>query len=460
MWRKMKMVNFYEEVQKYKDQLIKETQELLRIPSVLTEYDANSEYPFGKDIHDAFLYLLELGKRDGFAITNIDNHAGHLEIGEGDEILGILCHLDVVPAGDGWNEPPFSATIKDGKIFARGSLDDKGPTMAAYYAVMMLKNLGVTFNKKIRIILGLDEESGWRGIDRYLRKEKMPDLGFAPDAQFPLIYGEKGILTSEFTGTVEQHGLYEVSFGDRDNVVPDQAYAIVDESSSQRFLQFLETNQYKGKVESLTDRKVKLYTYGINAHAMEPNEGLNAGFILCEYLNTVMEHPVLEFMVKHITFDSRAKKLNIDYKNEEMGELTVNAGVCRYQNGQLTLTLNFRYPIHFDVNNMEKEMTKVGKVYGFQHEIKRNSVPHFVDPKSDLVQTLHQAYVKYTNDNQSPLLTIGGGTYARSLKKAVAFGPLMPNREDVVHKPNEYIEIEDLLKATAIYAEAIYHLTR
>lgn len=454
------MFNFYEEVLKIKDELLKDTQSLLQIPSVLDEYKKDSPTPFGEGVHQAFMYMLDLGKKDGFKVKNIDNYAGHLETGDGDEILGILCHLDVVPTGDGWNHPPFSATIEDGKIYARGALDDKGPTMAAYYAVKLLKNLGVTFNKKIRIILGLDEESGWRCVDRYFEKEAMPDLGFAPDANFPLIYGEKGIMTSEFKGKVELNGLYAFNFGERENVVPDKAEAIVDDIHEEAFLSYLNEKNFKGKVEKLDHGRIKLLTFGKNAHAMEPEDGLNAGFILAEFLGSVLNNRFVQLLVEHITFDSRAKKLGIAFTTEEMGDLTVNAGVCRYSEGEGSVKLNFRYPRGFNVEEMDEKLKELAKGYGLLHGILSNQVPHFVDPKSDFIQTLHEAYIKYTNDTTTPLLTIGGGTYARTLKKGVAFGPMMPGRPDVVHQPNEYMEIEDLLKATAIYAEAIYQLTR
>jgi succinyl-diaminopimelate desuccinylase len=257
------------------------------------------------------------------------------------------------------------------------------------------------------------------------------------------------------------NGLYELSFGDRDNVVPDQATATVDKIQEASFEKYIKNHHYKGKVEDLGNGKVKLTAYGKNAHAMEPDDGLNAGFILTDFLNTVLENRFLQFMVEYINFDSRAKKLGLAFDTEIMKELTVNAGVCRYTEGEFSLVLNFRYPIGFDVTNMEKKMNVICEQFtGFKHIVERNQVPHYVDPNSEFVKTLHEAYIKYTDDHTTPLMTIGGGTYARSLKKAVAFGPMMPGRVDVVHQPNEYIIIEDLLKATAIYAEAIYHLTR
>lgn len=454
-------MNFYDEVLKIKDELIRDTQELLKIPSVLTEYDENSPTPFGEAIHEAFEFMLDLGQKDGFTVKNVDNHAGHLEIGEGEEILGILCHLDVVPTGANWRYDPFSATIEDGKIYARGALDDKGPTMAAYYAVKLLKNLGIPFHKRVRIILGLDEESGWRCVNRYFEKEAMPDIGFAPDANFPLIYGEKGILTTQFKGHVQTNRLYTFTFGERSNVVPDYAEAVLEGDVKEAYETYLKENNYKGQVEALADGRVKLIAYGESAHAMEPDDGLNAGFVLAEFLHSVIDNDFIRFLHERITFDSRANKLGLAYNTDEMGDLTVNVGVCHYNNGEFTLTLNFRYPKGFDVEEMGRSMDALVKSYGnFEHHIVSDAVPHFVNPNSDFIKILHQAYIKYTNDTKTPLLTIGGGTYARTLKKGVAFGPMMPGRPDVVHQPNEYIIIDDLLKATAIYAEAIYQLTR
>ena len=454
-------MNFYDEIIKRKDELISDTQALLRIPSVLTEYDKNSETPFGEDIHKAFQFMLELGKKDGFKVKNVDNHAGHLEVGEGEEILGILCHLDVVPVGSNWDYDPFGATIDNGRIYARGALDDKGPTMAAYYAVKLLKELGITFNKRVRIILGLDEESGWRCVQRYFESEAMPDLGFAPDANFPLIYGEKGILTTKFYGQVDANGLYEFRFGERTNVVPDYAEAIVDQSIAEHYESYLTEKNYSGKEELLDDGRAKLIAYGKSAHAMEPDDGVNAGFVLAEYLGSVLNNDLIQLLNERMTFDSRAKKLGIAFNTEEMGDLTVNVGVCEYKDGEFNLLLNFRYPLGFDVEDMDQMMKQLGKQYGsINHEVVGNSTPHYVDPNNDWIKVLHHAYIKYTNDTETPLLTIGGGTYARTLKNGVAFGAMMPGRPDVVHQPNEYIEIDDLLKATAIYAEAIYQLTR
>ena len=193
-------MDFYAKILERKDELLQKTIELLRIPSVLTKFDPESNTPFGEAINDSLYYMLDLAREDGFVTKNINNYAAHIEYGEGKDILGVLCHLDVVPTGDGWTHPPFSPIVKDGKLFARGATDDKGPTMAAYFALKLLKEMDFQPNKRIRIILGTDEETGWRGIREYFKTEQMPELGFAPDASFPLIYGEKGIISFDGTG--------------------------------------------------------------------------------------------------------------------------------------------------------------------------------------------------------------------------------------------------------------------
>jgi len=453
-------MNFYKTFDNYRENFIKDLQGLLKIPSVLTEFNEKNEYPFGEGIQEALVYMLDVARRDNFCVKNIDNYAGHIEVGQGEEILGILCHLDVVPTGDGWKYPPFSATIEDGKIYARGSLDDKGPTMVAYYALKMLVDMDVEFNKKVRIILGTDEESGWRGLSYYLTKEKMPDLGFAPDANFPLIYGEKGILDGTFTGKCLENGLYNLSFGERTNVVPDKAEAIVDAKLQNTYQVFLNKNKYNGKVETLTDDKIKIIAYGKSAHAMEPEKGLNAGFIILTFLNEYIDNDFVKFVSKYFTFDSKMKKTGLDYTNDIMGDLTCNVGIGKYDKGSCSLQLNYRYPINTNITHMTKILKKKASEFNFKYETSRDSKPHYVNPESKLVKTLHQAYIKYSKDDKTPLLTIGGGTYARSMKNAVAFGPEFPNKEALIHQPNEYAELEDLYKACAIYAEAIYNLTR
>ena len=284
-------MDFYQYVLDHKEDLLDKTKQLLRIPSVLDAFNPESETPFGEAINDALHYMLEMAKEDGFITKNINNYAAHIEYGSGKEILGVLCHLDVVPTGDGWTHPPFEPVIKDGKLFARGSGDDKGPTMAAYFALKFLKELNFESFKRIRIILGTDEETGWRGIQEYFKTEEMPDLGFAPDANFPLIYGEKGFVSFDVTGKTTDTALKTFTAGDRYNVVPDYAECTLNVDLTDEFEKYLSFNGLQGEIKG-----DKYIVHGKRAHAMQPNLGINAAFILAQFLNEHIDNSFIQFI--------------------------------------------------------------------------------------------------------------------------------------------------------------------
>lgn len=448
-------MDFYSYVLEHKEEIIKHTKELLSIPSLLEEFDPNSKHPFGKEINDALEYMLDLGKKDGFSTKNLDAYAGQIEYGTGNEILGVLCHLDVVPPGDNWTNPPFNPVIKDGRIYARGAIDDKGPTMAAYFALKFLKDMGIVPNKLVRIILGTDEETAWRGIDYYLAREQMPDIGFAPDANFPLIYGEKGLLSFFVEGHVQDDKLISFHAGDRLNIVPDKASCKLAIDLEKEFKEYLTINNYKGSVEGNVYR-----IEGRSAHAMQPSKGVNAACLLVDFLKEHTDNPFIQFIDRYFTFDHLGEKLGIDYFDPEMKELTLNPALFELEDGQCKLGVNGRYPNGWDKEHALNIVRQKANDFDFTFRVTTDKVVHYVDPKDPLVQTLHQSYIKYTGDDKTPLMTIGGGTYSRALKKAVAFGPMMPGRDDVVHQVDEYIYVEDLLKATAIYMDAIYELTK
>lgn len=448
-------MDFYEYVLAHKEEIIEHTKELLRIPSILEEFDEKNQHPFGEEINDALEYMLSLAEKDGFLTKNVDSYAGHIEYGSGKELLGILCHLDVVPTGDNWTNPPFEPTIIDGRLYARGSIDDKGPTMAAYFALKFLKDMGVVPNKLIRVILGTDEETAWRGIDYYFAREQMPDIGFAPDANFPLIYGEKGLLSFVVEGQIGDDKLISFHAGDRMNVVPDSASCELGVDLSKQFKNYLTKNNYKGSIEDNIYR-----IEGKRAHAMQPDKGINAASLLIDFLKDHINNHYINFISDYLTFDHFGKKFGIDYHDEEMKDLTLNPAVFVVEEGYCKIGVNGRYPKGWDKERALKIIEEKANRYNFSMKVTTDKEVHYINPEDELVRTLHQSYVKFTRDKTTPLLTIGGGTYARALKKAVAFGPMMPGREDVVHQLDEYIMIEDLLKATAIYMDAIYELTK
>ncbi|WBO88855.1 dipeptidase PepV [Bacillus tropicus] len=468
----MSAINWTEEVAKRKDDLIRDTQQFLQIKSVWEEESAKEGAPFGEGVEKALSFMLHKGETEGFTSKNLEGYAGHLEMGQGEELVGILCHVDVVPEGDGWTTPAYSADIRDGKIFARGAIDDKGPTMAAYYAMKIVKELGLPLSKRVRMILGTDEESNWKCVDHYFKNEEMPTIGFAPDADFPIINAEKGISDIQVVqnGSEEKKGTYElVSFesGRRLNMVPDFAEAVVIgedvNALTVAYEEYLQTAKKIGEaiVEGNT---VTLQIKGISAHGSTPEKGENAGLLLANFLTTVALDgkgaSFVSFATGTFTGDTLGEKAGISYKDDISGPLTVNVGRLSYtkENGG-NLGLNVRYPV---TTNFEETIAKLKEyvgTYGFEVADYSNSRPHHVDKDHELIRTLQRVYEEQTGE-KAELLAIGGGTYARSLKAGVAFGPLFPGKEELAHQKDEYIEIEDLLKATAIYAQAIYELAK
>jgi len=441
--------------QSKQEEMVKDLCDLLKIKSVTDMSTSKQNAPFGEGIKDCLEHFLEMAKKDGFNTLNDEGYAGVVEYGTSEDLVGILCHLDVVPAGGVWKYPPFSATIEDGKIYARGAMDDKGPTIAAYYALKIIKELGIKLNKKIQIILGTDEETGWRGIDHYSQKYQMPKLGFAPDADFPLIYGEKGIFNAFLVGDLNDE-IISIEAGERFNVVIDEATVILKNNHQDKFNEYLTNDNLKGTFKELTNG-YEYKVFGVSAHAMEPFKGINAGTHLLSFLNTVLESPFISFIANNLHNEHFLKKLNLDLYHEEMKELTCNIGIIKIENQKLVVSLDIRYPIGFEentfVNQMNEKLNKAAQIVVVQ-----NKAPHYVPRNSQLVETLYNVYKEFTGDEVNEPKTIGGGTYARALKEGVAFGMELPNQESVVHQPNEYVEINTLVKATAIYAKAILKL--
>jgi succinyl-diaminopimelate desuccinylase len=462
------------EVEKRKDSLIEDTRKLLQIKSVLDEENATDDAPLGQGVKDALVYMLDLGKSDGFSTKNVGNLAGHVEFGEGKESVGILCHVDVVPEGDGWSSDPYAAEIRDGNIYARGAIDDKGPTMAAYYAMKIVKELNLPLSKRVRMIIGTDEESKWRCVSHYFEHEEMPTLGFAPDADFPIIFAEKGIsdfdIVQKGIETEDRSGVSVVSFqaGRRYNMVPDFAKATLQTSQDathiiQEFQSFLEEQDLKGKY-FIDKGDLILEVEGVSVHGMEPDLGKNAGILLGTFLHTLPLDSKAKayFSFIHTNFyqDSRGKQLGIAYSDDISGDITLNVGKLSYtyENGGM-LGINLRYPVTANLEKIQEKLSPVLSEKGFEVQNVSDSKPHHVDEKEFLIQTLKKVYEEQTGQ-KAELLAIGGGTYARSLQSGVAFGPLFPGRPDVAHQKDEYMVVEDLLKATAIYAQAIYELAK
>ena len=439
-----------------KEYAIKLLSDLISFESVLDEFNPNSEAPFGLENKKCLEYLLNAAKKDGFIVKNVDNYAGHIEYGTGEEALGILAHLDVVPVKkDEWDSYPFKLDIRDGKMYARGAIDDKGPLVASYIALKMLKDNGFKPNKRIRLIVGCDEESGSRCLGHYFKHEEKPSIGFSPDAEFPVIYGEKGMMSYDIIGELNDDFILEFSCGERYNIVPSIAKMKLAKDLSKEYKEYLALNNYNGEI--IDDYYI---AYGKAAHAMCPQNGVNAAYILFDFLNKYTSSRIAKFMDEYFLFDVNGKKLGYYIYDDDMKHLTSNFAIVDIKNNKLRMGINCRIPVDSQAQVIKDCVSNATGKYNLSYEVINESKRHFVDPNSNLVKSLMKCYQEVTGDYETKPFTIGGGTYARELNTAVAFGPVFVGREDVCHIANEYMYEEDFYNSIEVYYKSIYELTK
>lgn len=455
-----------------KDEIIEEVCNIIKIPSV-NEESKDENKPFGENVNKALEHFLELGEKLGFRTKNVDGYCGYVEFGEGKEMLGIIGHLDVVPVGDGWSYLPFDPVIADGKLYGRGSTDDKGPVIAALYAMKAVKEL-CKVNKRVRLIVGLNEENDWKCIEHYKKVEEMPTLGFSPDADFPCIYAEKGLLSVYISKKIEENEEIQIESIDTKNnainVVPKYCSVTlkISEKTSvskikEDIINISKKHNFEISVTEENDNKLKVESFGKAAHAAHPELGINAISRLIVVLNEVFKKNNISFsfvkLIKEkINLETSGKSLGIDVK-DEMGELTLNVAKLYIEENKIVLGANLRVPVKTNIDDIENKIKEVLKQNNAIIEFKDRRDSLYIPKENELVQKLCKIYNDYYGKNEEPL-AIGGATYARAFKNCVSFGAMMPNEEDMCHKADEYIKVDYLIDACKIYAKAIYELAK
>ncbi|CAJ1194525.1 dipeptidase PepV [Companilactobacillus crustorum] len=461
-------IDWEKEVSHRSDELINDLSELVSIDSSRDTEHKTSDFPLGPGPAKALQTFLHFADRDGFKTKNVDNLAGRIELGDSDDAIAILSHVDVVPEGPGWKTNPFEPVIKDGNFYARGASDDKGPGLAAYYAMKIIKELNLPTKKSVQLILGTDEESEWVGINHYMEKEQLPETGFSPDAEFPAINGEKGIVSFKVNFPAPTIGLIkQFNAGIRPNMVPQNADVKIDltkveaEDLKAKLNDFLADNKEVQGSITINDDIADVQIIGKGAHAMEPFNGINAATYLAKFLINLNDSEALyfSFIADKLHLDFAGKNLSIANKDDVMGSLTVSPNMYEYDDAQANILLNIRYPKGDDGNSLTTKINQALPENVSAVIEGHNQLPHFVSVNDPLVQALVGAYRDHTGDDTEPF-TVGGGTYGRILKHGIAYGAMFPGDENVMHQPNEYINIDKLLKSTAIYADAIYRLIK
>lgn len=413
----------------YFDEIVSELSTLLKINSSRAE--ATEGKPFGVGCAECLNHFLSLAASFGFSVKNYDNYIGEVCFGEGKD-FAVLAHLDIVPAGSGWEHDPYGGEIDvvNKKIWGRGAMDDKGPALIALYAMKALKDEGFIPKRTIKLILGCNEETGWACIDHYNKVAVMPEEGISPDADFPVIYAEKGILHVKLAFNAEHAPFTGLKGGNLSNMVCDYCEAYAEEKSS--VVEQLNLTYVGGKVISK----------GKSAHGSTPDKGVNAIKSMLDYLG-------LDEM-KRLLF---ADGFGFTSFEDETGKLTFSPNLIEQKDGKIYVTCDIRYPATYTAANVLERIEKVGVEYTIEHE----QAPLYNDINSPMIKTLCSVYNEVTGKNVKPI-AIGGGTYARALKFGAAFGPEEEGEESTIHQANEYITFEKIEKCFKIYKIALERL--
>ena len=443
-------------IDSYRDELIATLARWIEVPSVKDEPAPGA--PFGKEVRRMLDVAMADAAALGFAPRDFDGYACDLTLGDAPEAVAVLGHLDVVPAGDGWQTPPFTAVIDGDKIIGRGSIDDKGPALAALYAMRAIKEAGVPLKKSIRMILGCDEESGWEDMAYYAAHADMPEVGFSPDASFPIINTEKAMLHAFINAPLAESGLQvkQLWTGERVNVIPGECKALLSGGADLAE----KVAAYAAKVNlpytaEVTADGVWVTAEGIPGHSAYPEGRRNAiGMMLLLMKELGVEGPLLT-LANAIGMESNGASMACACQDEVSGPLTCNMGILHLENGAITASLDMRVPITADLDQLEANARAALPGFTFLHVEKKE--PHHVPAQSELVSQLLAAYHEESGLPAYPTST-GGGTYAKVLKQGVAFGAAFPDDEDLAHQAGEYASISGLMKAAKIYANALLRL--
>lgn len=434
------------------NQAVDALKRLVSKPSVHDDDTVTETTPFGKGIDDALTEILKIADENGFkTYKDPKGNYGYAEIGSGDETFGIIGHVDVVPTGDpnDWDHNPFDATVVDGHIFGRGTQDDTGPSMAAMFAVKALVDQGYHFNKTIRFIFGTDEETLWRDMKVYNKNEKPINLGIAPDAEFPLIYAEKGLEQAYLVGpgqddlTVDLQGAF--------NAVP--AKASYNGPKLVEVKQALDVHHFKYENNGADGITV----LGKSVHAMNAPQGTNAVLRLAIALDEVLPSKTLDFLGKLFKEDATGTNVLGNIEDKQSGHLTFNISSLKIDKQETRMQIDMRIPVTVDRDDLIDKLKTAVDPYGLHYEAFDYLAPLYVPTDSHLVKTLMATYKDLTGDDTQPQIS-GGATYARTMHNCVAYGAMLPGTPDFMHQVNENWELKSMFKAMDIYAEAIKRL--
>lgn len=451
----MKVTDFDKLLMPYRDELIETLKKFVKINSVYDEKTVSEEHPFGEGVSKALNFIHELAIKDGFKSTNYGNKVVEILVGDYEENVTILAHADVVPEGQGWDHDPFVIKEENDALYGRGVADDKGPLLASYYALKALRDNNMLGKYQVRFIVGGNEESGSQGVEYYFNtlKAKQPTYGFSPDAEFPLIYAEKGIYTFKSSGRIKLDEVLSIEGGLAPNSAIEKCFIRLVKTSN--FVSILSECKYPYEVNEHEDY-IEVMIQGVSAHGASPQAGKNAGVEALRLLSIYTKNPELT-SVTNCLFDLEGRGLDAYCysPNMECGS-SMNVGIIEYKDGLLSLVINYRYVDTCDIK--ETKIKIANKLKPLEIVSGGDSHLLFYEKSSDLVQVLLRSYQEETGDYTSKPMAIGGGTYAKEANNIIAFGAEFPGWNSKMHSIGEGMKKEHLFKAMSVYLRAIVEL--
>ena len=457
-------VNSY--IDNHREEMIQTLSDIISIPSVMSE--AKDGMPFGEGPFRALESMLNVAKKNGFFIRNVDNYVGTIDMCEGRPELGILCHLDVVPEGKGWTTPPFELTRKDGKLIGRGTIDDKGPAVAVLYAMMAVRDCGIKLKDNVRFIVGTNEENGSGDLKYYLNKESMPPKLFTPDGDYPVINLEKGMLRVTFSLSCKENNsqkrLISLNGGKTINAVPAEAVAQI---------KGFELNDIENKLAGIKstvsfsvsgdNEKITITAKGKGAHASTPDKGDNALTGLIDFLAKLEfddgeSFEYIKSLNKLFPYnETDGSSCGVESSDDISGPLTLTFSVLEFNNGEGTGKIDIRFPVCDSMEKVTQKLKESLSRYNINVTDVMGDEPHYVDEKSDFVQKLLKVYEECTG-NKGYCKAIGGGTYVHNTEGGVAFGAAFPDKNNNMHGADEFITEESFFLNAKIFANAILEI--
>ncbi len=434
-----------------KKEFLNDLEKLVSVKSFLNDAE---DYPNTPVMGEALDVFCELGKKHGFrTFKDKKNRYGFAEIGkEKAPIIAILGHLDVVPPGNlkKWETDPFKIKVVDNMVYGRGVIDDKGPVVLLMHIVSQLKKNNIDLkNKRIRIIVGTDEETLWRGIPAYNKNEEAPLVGFTPDSGFPLTFAEKELFLYKITGNGSN---LDLKLGGAFNAVPGEI--IYKGQDIEKIIQGIDSKDFK-----VSDDGKELVVFGKEAHAARLEQGKNALITFVKGLENVdSNNNIIKFLNEKVGTDPNAKKIFGDLKDDISGSLTFNVAKLNLNKNNSETYVDSRVPVTRDGEQVVKTLKKSLEEYNLKLEVFDHLPKVYAEKDSKLVTILMEIYKKHTLDIKAEPLVSGGATYARAIQNCLAFGPKFSFEKSTEHKPNEEMNLDNFETASKIYYDALIKL--